>query len=155
MSPSQLSEHRPNAGMDASQRSALMLGGAVCLHVTPAVREHRAACGACGAHHRLCWLQVLQRAAAVPLLQRWCAVQVSSALLPQDLLDALPDYTLAFEADGDDGHSAYYYCDRSRELSEEFGDLLYKIQDLEVTGGRCSEPVIQVPGCGRAACAHR
>ena len=57
---------------------------------------------------------------------------MASAPLPEDLLDALPDYSLAFEADGDDGHCAYYYCDRTRELSEQLGDLLYKIQDLEV-----------------------
>ena len=51
-----------------------------------------------------------------------------------DLLDALPDYELVFEGVGDDGWAAYYRCDVTRDLNARFGDMQYKIQDLEVGG---------------------
>ena len=40
---------------------------------------------------------------------------------------------LAFEGGGGaDGGGHFYVCDRTAELNEHFGDLLHKIQDLEV-----------------------
>lgn len=61
-----------------------------------------------------------------------------------DVLDALPDYEFAFEGAaglGDEGctaggtaadWAAYYHTDATRELNARFGDLRYRIQDLEV-----------------------
>ncbi len=40
----------------------------------------------------------------------------------------------AFEGgDGDGGSGHFYVCKRTAELNEHFGDLLHKIQDLEVS----------------------
>lgn len=50
---------------------------------------------------------------------------------------ALPDYTLAMTGTADDGsESVYYHTDTTRELSNEVGDVLYQIRDLEV-GSLC------------------
>lgn len=38
----------------------------------------------------------------------------------------------AFEGGGADGGGHFYVCERTGELNEHFGDLLHKIQDLEV-----------------------
>ena len=39
---------------------------------------------------------------------------------------------LAFEGGDADSSGHFYVCDRTAELNEHFGDLLHKIQDLEV-----------------------
>ena len=52
--------------------------------------------------------------------------------LPADLEDELPDYEFAFESEGDEGFGAFYRCNRTKALDTRFGDLLHKIQDLEV-----------------------
>ena len=46
-------------------------------------------------------------------------------------LQVLPDFAFAFEGSGEDGCGFYYTCERTRQLSERFGDLLHKIRDLE------------------------
>ncbi len=35
--------------------------------------------------------------------------------LCSELLDALPDYSFAFEGETEDGYGAYYFCDRTRQ----------------------------------------
>lgn len=40
-------------------------------------------------------------------------------------------------AAGSSGWAAYYRCDVTRQLNDQYGDMQYKIQDLEV-GGRPS-----------------
>ena len=52
--------------------------------------------------------------------------------LTADLEDFLPDYKFAFEGSGQEAGGFYYTNARSQELNERFGDLLYKIRDLEV-----------------------
>jgi len=47
------------------------------------------------------------------------------------LAAALPDYSFAFEGETDAGFGAYYFCDRSRGLDSELGDLFHRISDLE------------------------
>lgn len=55
-----------------------------------------------------------------------------------DLLDALPDYELLFSGAqaGAGGWAAYYACESTSELNMRFGDLSYRIQDLEVCAWR-------------------
>ena len=49
------------------------------------------------------------------------------------MLEELSDFEFVMEGLADDGApSAYYQTDRTRELSISLGDVLYKIQDLEV-----------------------
>ncbi|KXZ51109.1 hypothetical protein GPECTOR_14g90 [Gonium pectorale] len=82
-------------------------------------------------------------------------MRVQGQQLTADLLDALPDYELAFEgAAGPEevgncgaaagayggeagasggGWAAYYRTDATRELNARFGDMQYKIQDLEAS----------------------
>lgn len=71
-------------------------------------------------------------------------MQVTGEQLSEELRELLPDFELAFEGGGhhDDsgGFSAYYYTERTRQLNTQFGDMLYKIQDLEV--GACLQIVI-------------
>jgi hypothetical protein len=50
----------------------------------------------------------------------------------QLLNDHILIFRLAFEGGGGDGGGHFYMCDRTTELNEHFGDLLHKIQDLEV-----------------------
>lgn len=52
--------------------------------------------------------------------------------LTADLEDFLPDFKLAFEGVGPEAGGFYYTLDKTTELNERFGDLLYKIKDLEV-----------------------
>lgn len=59
-------------------------------------------------------------------------VQVTGAQLSEDLLQALPDFERRFEGQGDNGMAIYYTCDTCLELDEAYGDMLYKVQDLEV-----------------------
>jgi hypothetical protein len=61
-------------------------------------------------------------------------VQVTGQQLAADLLDCLADYQLAFDGSCEDGYSAYYHCSCTTRLNEQFGDMMYKIQDLEVGG---------------------
>ena len=49
------------------------------------------------------------------------------------LEDYLPDYEFAFEGNGSELGGMYYHTDRTRQLNAHFGDMLHKIQDLEVT----------------------
>ena len=56
--------------------------------------------------------------------------------LPDELLQELPDYEEVMEGLADDGSpSVYYHTDSTRELSATVGDVLYKIQDMEVHQG--------------------
>ena len=48
------------------------------------------------------------------------------------LEDFLPDYEFAFEGSGGEVDGMYYHTDRTRQLNAHFGDMLHKIQDLEV-----------------------
>ena len=48
------------------------------------------------------------------------------------LEDFLPDYEFAFEGNGGEVGGMYYHTDRTRQLNAHFGDMLHKIQDLEV-----------------------
>ena len=48
------------------------------------------------------------------------------------LEDFLPDYEFAFEGSGGEVGGMYYHTDRTRQLNAHFGDMLHKIQDLEV-----------------------
>jgi hypothetical protein len=76
-------------------------------------------------------------------------ISISGGKLSEELLELLPDYSLAFM--GEDGPAglagaatedgsgvnldrscAYYTCDGTQQLNAEFGDLQHKIQDLEV-----------------------
>jgi hypothetical protein len=89
-------------------------------------------------------------------------ISVSGGKLAEELLELLPDYSLAFM--GEDGPAgaatdgstvtaaaaaaaaqecagveldrgcAYYTCDGTQQLDAQFGDLQHKIQDLEVRG---------------------
>ena len=61
-------------------------------------------------------------------------VQISGRPLPEDMLeDCLDDYKLLLESTGEDGSPTYYYKSKiTEELNETFGDVLHKIQDLEV-----------------------
>jgi hypothetical protein len=65
-------------------------------------------------------------------LQVGYVMQVTGQQLAADLLDCLPDYQLAFDGSCADGYSAYYQCERTRQLNSQFGDIMYHIQDLEV-----------------------
>lgn len=47
--------------------------------------------------------------------------------------DYLPDYEFAFEGNGGEVGGIYYHTDRTRQLNAHFGDMLHKIQDLEVS----------------------
>lgn len=76
-------------------------------------------------------------------------ISISGGKLSEELLELLPDYSLAFM--GEDGPAgfagaaaedssgveldrscAFYTCDGTQQLNLEFGDLQHKIQDLEV-----------------------
>lgn len=48
------------------------------------------------------------------------------------LEDILPDFEFAFEGSGGEVGGMYYHTDRTRQLNAHFGDMLHKIQDLEV-----------------------
>lgn len=61
-------------------------------------------------------------------------MQVSGQQLGQDVLECLPDYQLAFDGHCEDGYSAYYQSECTSQLNHRFGDMMYKIQDLEVGG---------------------
>lgn len=82
-------------------------------------------------------------------------ISISGGQLAEELLDLLPDYSLAFM--GDEGPAgvagaaaaaawgsseveldrscAYYTCSCTQELNAEFGNLQHKISDLEVRWG--------------------
>ncbi|GAB4818643.1 hypothetical protein N2152v2_005689 [Parachlorella kessleri] len=61
-------------------------------------------------------------------------LRLEGGRLRADLEEALPDYQLAFEvAGGEEGCGTYYNTARTRQLNARFGDMLHKIQDLEVT----------------------
>lgn len=49
------------------------------------------------------------------------------------LEDFLPDFQYAFEGNGGEVGGMYYHTDRTRQLNAHFGDMLHKIQDLEVS----------------------
>jgi len=49
------------------------------------------------------------------------------------LEDFLPDYEFAFEGNGGEVRGMYYHTDRTCQLNAHFGDMLHKIQDLEVS----------------------
>jgi hypothetical protein len=85
------------------------------------------------------------------LAQVGFVISISGGKLSEEVLELLPDYSLAFM--GEDGPAgfagaaaedssgveldrscAYYTCDGTQQLNNEFGDLQHKIQDLEVRG---------------------
>ena len=53
--------------------------------------------------------------------------------LPAELEEVLPDFVFAFEGTGSEAEGMYYKCETTAQLNHEFGDLLHKIQDLEVS----------------------
>lgn len=55
------------------------------------------------------------------------------------LEDCLPDFQFAFEGNGAEVDGMYYHTDKTRQLNAHFGDMLHKIQDLEV-GSSANEP---------------
>lgn len=59
-------------------------------------------------------------------------MRLEGSPLTVDLEDFLPDFQLAFEGTGQEAGGFYYTMDKSAELNARFGDLLYKIKDLEV-----------------------
>ena len=59
------------------------------------------------------------------------------------LEDFLPDYEFAFEGNGGEVGGMYYHTDRTRQLNARFGDMLHKIQDLEVG---CKAPAASCHG---------
>ena len=59
-------------------------------------------------------------------------MRLEGSPLTADLEDFLPDFRLAFEGTGPEAGGFYYTSDKSIGLNERFGDLLYKIKDLEV-----------------------
>jgi DNA mismatch repair protein MSH5 len=48
------------------------------------------------------------------------------------LAEALPDYSFGFEGETDEGYGAYYFCDRTRQLDDKFGDLFHRILGASV-----------------------
>lgn len=48
------------------------------------------------------------------------------------LEECLPDYQFAFEGNGAEVDGMYYHTHKTQELNARFGDMLHKIQDLEV-----------------------
>lgn len=53
--------------------------------------------------------------------------------LRADMAEYLPDYQFAFQGNSDEGLGNYYYTDTTRQLNLQFGDMLHKIRDLEVS----------------------
>jgi hypothetical protein len=90
------------------------------------------------------------------LLLRTCQVgyvmQVSGQQLGQDVLECLPDYQLAFDGHCEDGYSAYYQSKCTSQLNHRFGDMMYKIQDLEVRGYLGDACAVACRGTELAAC---
>jgi len=79
-----------------------------------------------------------------PLLEtiphsQWLPSQVGFVMrlegqrLSAALEDFLPDFQFAFEGNGGEVGGMYYHTDRTRQLNAHFGDMLHKIQDLEVS----------------------
>ena len=68
------------------------------------------------------------------------------------LEDFLPDFQFAFEGNGGEVGGMYYHTDRTCQLNAHFGDMLHKIQDLEVSSAckisssLCNHAHI-LPGC--------
>lgn len=48
------------------------------------------------------------------------------------MVEVLEDYQKAFESDSLEGLTVFYSTHSTRELSRRYGDMLYKIQDMEV-----------------------
>lgn len=66
------------------------------------------------------------------------------------LEDFLPDFEFAFEGSGGEVGGIYYHTDRTRQLNAHFGDMLHKIQDLEVRESQAlplEETATGVVGC--------
>lgn len=59
-------------------------------------------------------------------------LRVEGQRLGPELEEVLPDFKVAFEGSGEATEGFYYYSDRTKELNARFGDMLHKIQDLEV-----------------------
>ena len=69
-------------------------------------------------------------------------MQLTGEQLSPELQELLPDYELAFAGHGeqagptgdhDNTFAAYYYTNSTQQLNQQFGDMLYKIQDLEAS----------------------
>ena len=60
-------------------------------------------------------------------------MRVEGQRLSAALEDFLPDFQFAFEGNGGEVGGMYYHTDRTRQLNAHFGDMLHKIQDLEVS----------------------
>ena len=60
------------------------------------------------------------------------AVRLAESTLPPDLAEELPDFTFAFDQLTPSGeYASYYFTQTTRELTEELGDILPRIADLE------------------------
>jgi hypothetical protein len=69
-------------------------------------------------------------------------MQLTGEQLSAELHELLPDYELAFAGHGETAgptedqvntFAAYYYTNCTQQLNQQFGDMLYKIQDLEAS----------------------
>ena len=60
------------------------------------------------------------------------ALRLDDSTLPHDIAEELPDFEFAFDqvtAAGE--YSSYYFTQTTRELTEELGDILPRVMDLE------------------------
>ena len=60
----------------------------------------------------------------------------ASACLPERLPPIPSPHAcvqFGFEGSGEEGFGSYYHTSRTRQLTQRFGDMRHKIQDLEVT----------------------
>ncbi|KAJ9533811.1 hypothetical protein QJQ45_026904, partial [Haematococcus lacustris] len=88
------------------------------------------------------------RVAAAAQLRIGYAIQVTGQALAEELLEYLEDYERAFEGHCEQGYAIYYRTNSTQELSRRFGDMLYKIQDLEAS--LCAELVRRLAAHGPA-----
>ena len=81
----------------------------------------------------------LQQLCAVPfsplshLLQVGFLLRIEGNRLCAALEDCLPDFEEAFASSGPEIEGTYYRTTRTQQLDAHFGDMLNKIQDLEVS----------------------
>lgn len=64
-------------------------------------------------------------------------VRVQGGPLPESVSEFLPDYEFGFEGpagEGEEGEESWYYkCEVTEELNQQYGDILHRIKDLEVS----------------------
>ena len=60
-------------------------------------------------------------------------LRIEGSRLSAALEDCLPDFEEAFASSGPEIEGTYYRTSRTQQLDAHFGDMLNKIQDLEVS----------------------